>query len=450
MNYVKHFNINGVNTKQVTCIELQGVPNAATEGYVGVLGIDMSSPTHEVYKCVAKNGSIYTWELLSAGMSVIGAKVTGEGAMSYPFSYSDLLVPNGYLIKVGDLILDSEGYLYQISSIGSDFCTTSYSGTHLGGGGAGKDYTLRVIDGKLQLVTGNGNAVSETTYTISDGDTIYRDNATGEICAIGIKTVNGSVLRFFVGEQALYDTLTDAQKSGLFAIITDDPTKERILSVVENFEGLNSSDLRGNGTGFSYKTKGRPEFDRLVEEGHYFSLIGSGLPDGHKDGFLDVDYFDGYDFEPHGEGYTTQVVKQTFRPYDGNQVYVRTGKKLANQDTYTWGEWTQTSGVGTKTSMFYDGWTNVANELAGTKSISIENGVYIIHWSENSQGIIGHTALVTISSDETAYIDWRSGTFLGEQNKIQVGSNSIQSFCLESATTFAYKTIYNVKIKRIM
>lgn len=65
MHYVKHFNFNGVNTKQIACIELQGVPNTATEGAVGVLGIDMTSPTKDVYKCVAVNGSLYTWELLS-------------------------------------------------------------------------------------------------------------------------------------------------------------------------------------------------------------------------------------------------------------------------------------------------------------------------------------------------------------------------------------------------
>ena len=61
MHYVKHFNICDVDTKQVACIELHGKPNAATEGAVGVLGIDVDSPLHETYKCVAVNGSIYTW-----------------------------------------------------------------------------------------------------------------------------------------------------------------------------------------------------------------------------------------------------------------------------------------------------------------------------------------------------------------------------------------------------
>ena len=132
MHYVKHFNINGVATKQVACIELPSPPNAATEGAVGVLGIDMSSPTHEVYRCVNVKGSVYTWELLSAGMSIIGATITGEGEKNKTFPYSALLLPDKYLIKVGDLILDSDGYVYRISKIGNDSCDVTYTGIYLG------------------------------------------------------------------------------------------------------------------------------------------------------------------------------------------------------------------------------------------------------------------------------------------------------------------------------
>lgn len=67
MNYVQHYEINGISTKQIACIELHGEPTAATEGAVGVLGIDMDSPTHDLYKCVGANNGIYTWELLSSG-----------------------------------------------------------------------------------------------------------------------------------------------------------------------------------------------------------------------------------------------------------------------------------------------------------------------------------------------------------------------------------------------
>ena len=71
MHYVKQFHINGVDTRQVSCIELHGKPNAATEGAAGVLGIDMDSPLHEVYKCVAVRGAIYTWQLLSGEETVV-------------------------------------------------------------------------------------------------------------------------------------------------------------------------------------------------------------------------------------------------------------------------------------------------------------------------------------------------------------------------------------------
>ena len=58
MHYVKQFKINDVETKQVACIELHGAPNAATEGAVGVLGIDMDSPSNQMYICPPKAHSM--------------------------------------------------------------------------------------------------------------------------------------------------------------------------------------------------------------------------------------------------------------------------------------------------------------------------------------------------------------------------------------------------------
>lgn len=131
MHYVKQFNINGVDTKQVACIELRGKPNAATEGYVGVLGVDVVSPFHEVYKCVAVNGSIYTWELLSSGLSIMSATISGGSVEHVQFPYANLLTPATYVVKPGDLILDSEGYLYQILSLDSTYCRATYCGTQV-------------------------------------------------------------------------------------------------------------------------------------------------------------------------------------------------------------------------------------------------------------------------------------------------------------------------------
>lgn len=67
MHYVKHFDILGVDTAQIPCIELQGVPNTATEGAVGLLGINMLSEDHELYVCVAVKGNVYTWMPLKDG-----------------------------------------------------------------------------------------------------------------------------------------------------------------------------------------------------------------------------------------------------------------------------------------------------------------------------------------------------------------------------------------------
>ena len=131
MHYVKQFDINGVATKQVACIELQGQPNAATEGYVGVLGIDITSPLHDVYKCVAVNGAVYTWELLSSGMSIMSANISGEGVESVQFPYENLKTPAMYVVKVGDLILDKDGYLYQIDSLNNTYCIAKYCGTQV-------------------------------------------------------------------------------------------------------------------------------------------------------------------------------------------------------------------------------------------------------------------------------------------------------------------------------
>ena len=48
-----------------------------------------------------------------------------------------------------------------------------------------------------------------------------------------VKTINGVPLRFFVGEQSAYDALTEEEKNGLFAIITNDTTKDDLLADVE-------------------------------------------------------------------------------------------------------------------------------------------------------------------------------------------------------------------------
>ena len=193
MHYVKHFNINGVDTRQVSCIELRGKPNAATEGSVGVLGIDITSPTNDVYKCVAVNGSIYTWELLSSGMSILSATISGQGVESVQFAYENLRTPAMYVVKVGDLILDTGGFLYEISSLGSTYCVATYHGVNLTAT-THKHPTNDVL----------GLTTENFTFTFEDGSTetkaVYVDgdgneNTNGLICDInsGISVVDAGL-----------------------------------------------------------------------------------------------------------------------------------------------------------------------------------------------------------------------------------------------------------------
>ena len=49
-----------------------------------------------------------------------------------------------------------------------------------------------------------------------------------------ITTINGIALRFFVGDQAEFDALSEPEKLNLFAIITDDTAKERMLEEIRN------------------------------------------------------------------------------------------------------------------------------------------------------------------------------------------------------------------------
>lgn len=67
MVYVKYFDILGIDTAQIPCIELQGAPTTATVGAVGLLGLDVLSESSDIYVCTAVNGAIYTWKSLRDG-----------------------------------------------------------------------------------------------------------------------------------------------------------------------------------------------------------------------------------------------------------------------------------------------------------------------------------------------------------------------------------------------
>lgn len=179
MKYAKKYRFGGVDSTLTACVEVQGKPTTTTEGEVGLLTIDVSSPTHEVYKCVAVNGAIYTWELLSSGMSILSSSEAGGGKNTAIFTYESINKTNDYVVKVGDLILDSRGYLYSITALGNTSCDAKYTNIFLNRDGVGisnveqKSVTDKtgVITNEITLTLTNGN---NHTFTTSNGENAYQ------------------------------------------------------------------------------------------------------------------------------------------------------------------------------------------------------------------------------------------------------------------------------------
>ena len=75
------------------------------------------------------------------------------------------------------------------------------------------------------------------TATFGDGRTsefTVKNGSKGETGIVGsIETITGDLLGFFVGTKAEYNALTVEQKRRLFAIITDDTTKEELFEDIE-------------------------------------------------------------------------------------------------------------------------------------------------------------------------------------------------------------------------
>lgn len=94
------------------------------------------------------------------------------------------------------------------------------------------------------------SGVNEWTATFGDGrKTTFnvRNGSRGATGYVGsIETIDGKPLKFFVGTKAQYDALTDSQKVNLFAIITDDTSKEGIESAIRQLSTNYDALLNGN------------------------------------------------------------------------------------------------------------------------------------------------------------------------------------------------------------
>ena len=69
MNYINSIKFLDVEAKQIPCEILHGAPTISTEGAVGMLGMDVDSESHDLYKCVEVNDGEYVWELVDSGSS---------------------------------------------------------------------------------------------------------------------------------------------------------------------------------------------------------------------------------------------------------------------------------------------------------------------------------------------------------------------------------------------
>lgn len=78
---------------------------------------------------------------------------------------------------------------------------------------------------KEQIYTAIMQAVNEGTISNIDAGFITT-----------VKTINGKALKFFVGEQSEYEALSAGEREGLFAIITNDSTKEGLLKALDKLQ----------------------------------------------------------------------------------------------------------------------------------------------------------------------------------------------------------------------
>ena len=96
----------------------------------------------------------------------------------------------------------------------------------------------QIVKMEQTTVSTEDNGDNVWTATFGDGKTQelkVKNGSRGATGLVGaIETIGGTRLNFFVGTKAEYDELTEAQRNGLFAIITDDSSKEDINDSLNN------------------------------------------------------------------------------------------------------------------------------------------------------------------------------------------------------------------------
>lgn len=120
---------------------------------------------------------------------------------------------------------------------------------------------------KEQILTAIAQAVS--TGEIRNVDTGF---------VTTIKTINGLPLKFFVGEQSVYDALSEEEKTNLYAIITNDATLSGITEAIEKLQ----TDLKELKDGLLSGDIIAAEADHATEADYAATLKNNGLTFGRR------------------------------------------------------------------------------------------------------------------------------------------------------------------------
>ena len=179
----------GIDTKQIPCIELQGVPTAATEGAVGLFGMNMLSADHEIYVCIAVNGNVYTWIPLKGegGVVITGATINEIGELVLSLSNGTTINAGFIDSKQVDELIKLVGDIPIREGAGVDSIVQKYSGEinddHPGNSSTGNRAVVFGEDntnsGDCSLLSGKKNEVgNECCGAIGQGLKTNRDNQT--------------------------------------------------------------------------------------------------------------------------------------------------------------------------------------------------------------------------------------------------------------------------------
>ena len=116
-----------------------------------------------------------------------------------------------------------------------------------------KELNDLIVDANDVITRGN-EVVEEANATVKEAtDVIEEVNATLGECVETVEvikqspimTVDGTPLRYFVGTKAKYNTLSDEDKVNLYAVITDDMTKDELAHAIEDLIDATET-LRGD------------------------------------------------------------------------------------------------------------------------------------------------------------------------------------------------------------